>query len=60
MFVNSTGSPQALVVNANGAVTHIAKYTPPAPDHLPQRRGSGQGPPTVVPARARNPAPTAT
>ncbi len=60
VFVNSIDSPQALVVNSNGAVTHIAKYTPPAPNHVPQRRGIRPGPPTVVPGRGRNPAPTAT
>ena len=30
MFVNSTESPQALVVNASGSVTDITKYVPAA------------------------------
>jgi hypothetical protein len=60
VFVNSSGSSRALVVNPNGAVTGITKYTQPVPNHLPQGRAIRRGLPTVVPGRGRTPAPTTT
>ncbi len=59
VFVNSSASPQALVVNPNGAVTDITKYTPPAPNHVSPGRAIRSGSPTLVPGRGRTPTPTA-
>ncbi len=48
VFVNSSGSAQALVVNASGAVTAISKYVPVAARPVLGRvgaAGKGKGPP---------------
>ncbi len=58
VFVNSTGSARALVVNAGGAVTPIAKYVPVAakPASGQAAAPAGKGPAGGGPAPASNPA----
>lgn len=57
VFVNSPGSPQALVVNADGAVTPITKYVPAAPAGG-VGPNSGSSGPAGGPAHGRSPAVT--
>lgn len=54
VFVNSTSTPQALVVGPKGSVTDVSKYSPPAPT----RPGRGAGLPS--PGAAGVPSPAAT
>jgi len=57
VFVNSSDSPQALVVNPDGAVTDVTKYDPAEPPPA-RRSGAEPGAPTSRPGGGKAVAPT--
>jgi hypothetical protein len=54
VFVNTPGTPQALVVNGSGSVTSISKYQPAAPTSAKKRSAGGRSvaSPTLSPNAA--------